>query len=132
MFKVRKGDCINKCIYSLVQAVRQFYKKAVEVLKKFGFIGGNVNPCLYVKKSEKGIVYVVFYVYNNLMTGDLQTINNPIIDLKENGLVLKVMEEIQDYLSCEVKFSKNKKRACLGKPHLIKNLVKFGNHVKNI
>ena len=44
---------LNKCIYGLVQAARQSYKKAVEILNKSGFVGGHVNPCLYVKRVRK-------------------------------------------------------------------------------
>ena len=39
--------------------------------------------------------------------------------LKNKGLVLKIAEGLQDYLSC-----KDKKRAWLGWPHLIKNMEK--------
>ena len=60
---------LNKCIYGLVQAVRQYYKKAAEILKKLALIDDNVNPCLYGKKSEKSIVFVVYYVDDNLMVG---------------------------------------------------------------
>ena len=61
---------LNKCIYDLVQAACQYYKKAVEILKSSGFLGGSIDPCLYVKKSAKGIVYVALYVDNNLMICD--------------------------------------------------------------
>ena len=61
------------------------------------------------------------------MLGDAEGIN------EENGLLLKVIEGLQDYLSCEVKFSMDKKRAWLGQPYLIKNLEKkFGHHIINI
>ena len=40
---------------------KQQDKETVEILKKLGFIGSNVDPCLYVMKSEKGIVYVALY-----------------------------------------------------------------------
>ena len=55
-----EDDCVllNKCFKGLVQAARQYYKKAVEILKKMGDIKGNANPCLCIKKSKKGIVYV--------------------------------------------------------------------------
>ena len=67
------------------------------------------------------------------MIKDVEVIDEAIIALNETGLVLKVMKGIQDYLSCKVKFSKDKKRAWLGQLHLIEILVKkFGNHVKNI
>ena len=36
----------NQCIYGLIQAARKYYKKAIEIFKKAGFIGGNVDPCL--------------------------------------------------------------------------------------
>ena len=57
---------------------KQYYKKAIEILKNLGFIGGNVNPCLYIKKSAKGIVYIAFYVDSYLMVGDIKAINNDI------------------------------------------------------
>ena len=42
------------------------------------------------------------------------------------------MERLQDYLSCKIKFSNNKKHAWLGQPHLIKNLEnKFGGLVND-
>ena len=45
------------------------------------------------------------------MIGDIATINDAIEALKSKGLVLKIMEGMQDYLSCKIKFSKDKKRA---------------------
>ena len=38
---------LDKCIYGLVQSARQYHKKAVAILKKIGFEGGEVDPCLY-------------------------------------------------------------------------------------
>ena len=113
---------LNKCIYSLVKAACQYYKKAVEILKSSGFVGGSIDPCLYVKKSAKGIVYVALYVGNKLMIGNSATIDDAILALKKKGLMLKIVEGLQDYLSCKIKISDDKKCAWLGQPHLIKNL----------
>ena len=123
MFNITKDDYVilNKCIFGLVQVARQYYKKAVEIMKSSGFVGGCINPCLYVKKRMKGIVYVALYVNDNLMTGDITTINDAIEVLKNKGLVLKIVEELQDYFSRKIKFSDDKKRAWLGQPHLIKD-----------
>ena len=61
------------------------------------------------------------------MVGNVEAIDDAITALKNNGLELKVMEGLQDYLSCKIKFSNDKKSAWLGQPHLIKKLVKkFG------
>ena len=49
------------------------------------------------------------------------------------GWFLKRWKGLQDYMPCNVTFSKDKMRAWLEQPNLIQNLVKkFGNHVKNI
>ena len=83
-----------------------------------------------MSKSAKGIVYVDLYVDNDLMVGDIATINDAIEALKNKGLVLKIVEELHDYLYCKTKFSNDKKCAWLGQPHLIKNVKnKFGGLV---
>ena len=58
------------------------------------------------------------------MIGGIDAINGSIGDLKEDGLVVKVMEGLQDYLSCEINSQTDKKWAWLGQHHHIKNLVK--------
>ena len=94
---------------------------------------GSIDPCLYVKKSMKDIVYIALYVDNNLMVGNIATIDDAIKALKSKGLVLKIIEGLQDYLSCKIKFFDDKKHAWLGQPHLIKNLEnKFGGLVNKI
>ena len=102
---VKKDDCIilKKCIYGLIQAARQYYKKAVEILKSSGFEGGIIDPCLYVKRSAKGILYIALYVDDNHLIGNKAPIDDAILALKNKGLVLKGVEGVQDYLSCEIK-----------------------------
>ena len=121
---VKKDDCVilNKCIYGLVQAARQCYKKAIEILKSSSFVGGSINPCLNIKKSTKVIVYVALYVDDNLMIGNIPIKNDAILALKNKWLVLKIMEGLQDHLSHKIKISNDIKHAWLGQPHLIKNL----------
>ena len=67
------------------------------------------------------------------MVGNIKAVSTIISAFKNNGLVLKVVEGLQDYLSCKIKFFEDKKGARLGKPHLINNLEKkFGKHVQDI
>ena len=90
MTNVGKDDCIilDKCILSLVQAAN--YKKTTKMLKKVGFIGGNADPCLNMKKGAKGIVYVGLYVDDNFIVGNPEAIDEVIETSQENGLVLMV------------------------------------------
>ena len=74
-----------------------------------------------MKKCAKGVVYIALYVDDNLMVGNTRVIYE---EIEANGFVIKVVEGLQDYLFCKVKFSLDKKRAWLGKPHLIKSVKK--------
>ena len=76
---------LKKCIYGHAQAAWQYSKKADEILKKLRFIRGNIDPCLYVKRSEKGKACVAFYVIDNLMIGDIKAIHEAITTLKKMG-----------------------------------------------
>ena len=63
----------------------------------------------------------------------MATIDEAMEALKNKGLVLKIMERLQDYLSCKNKISDDKKLAWLGQSHLIKNLGnKFGGLVNKV
>ena len=67
------------------------------------------------------------------MIGDVATIDDTIEALKNKGLVLKIMEGLQNYLSCKINFSDDKKCAWLGQPHLIKNLEnKLGGLINEV
>ena len=56
------------------------------------------------------------------MVGIIKAIDGTISALKNDELVLMVMEGWQDYLSCEIKLSKDKKRTWWGQLHLIKKM----------
>ena len=62
------------------------------IVKNLVFIGGNVDPCLYIKKSAKVIENVALYVDDHLMVGNIEAIDDAIAALKYNGLVFKVVE----------------------------------------
>ena len=86
-----------------------------------------------MKKSAKGIAYIALYVDDNRMRGNMATMDNAIEALKNKGLLLKIVKGRQDYLSCRIKFSKDKKRAWLGQPNLIKTMEKkFGKLMQNV
>ena len=106
IFDISKDYCfiLNKCIYDLVQAD----KKDIKVLKKLGFMRGNNNPCLYIKKSAMDRMHAALCVDDNLLEGNIKAIDDMIVAFKENWLVLKIVEWLPDYLSYGIKFSRNK------------------------
>ena len=53
---VDKEDCLmlQKAIYGLVQAARQFWKKIVDKMQGGGFQLSEADPCMLYKEDEKG------------------------------------------------------------------------------
>ena len=124
---------LQRTIYGLVQAARQYFKKFVGGLKQIGFEGGQVDPCLLMKENNGERIYIGTYVDDNACIGTQSLINETIEELQKLGFKLKVMDDFTDYLSCEIIFSKDKTKAWLGQPHLLKKLEKtFGELTKGL
>jgi Reverse transcriptase (RNA-dependent DNA polymerase) len=86
---------LNKTIYGLVQSAIEFYNKLVSALKDCGFQGSLVDPCLWIKHVNQGIVIIAIYVNDCLIIGDDPNINEVIEELK-------VENHLTDYLSCRI------------------------------
>ena len=59
---VDKEDCLilQKTIYALVQAARQFWRKIVDKMQEGGFQLSKADPCILYKEDEKGFVSSLF------------------------------------------------------------------------
>ncbi len=128
-------ECVllQKTIYGLVQAARQFYKKILTVLKEIGFVQSLADPCLMVKRDKGGIVFVGIYVDDCYFLGNPKLIDLTVKQLLDKGFSVKIEDNLNDYLSCNILFNKEKTKAWMGQPHLLKNLeAKFGDLVKGL
>jgi hypothetical protein len=133
--ELEEDECLllQKMIYGLVQSARQFFKKLLSCLKTFGFVGGAADPCLMTQKNSKGIVFIGIYVDDCYCCGHKAAMDETISQLKASGFGVKVEGNLTDYLSCNIVFDKNKTKAWLGQPPLIKNLEeKFGKLVDSL
>ena len=113
MMSIGKDDCIilGKCIHDLVKKTT---KKAVEILKKVSFIKGNVDPCLYMKKSAKQVDYVVMYVDDNLMIRSSDATDQAEHQFKSSIFVLKVLRVFM-IICCIKSYSNQETRKKVGK-----------------
>jgi hypothetical protein len=91
-------------------------------LKSIGFKGGYGDARLMTKRSNLGICYIALYVDNCYCAGHKAQIDDTIKKIIVSGFEVKVESSLADYLSCNVIFNKDKTKAWLGQPHLIKNL----------
>ena len=74
----------------------------VKILKIIGFSGGDMDPCIFYKKSNKGIRYVALCVNDNLLFEHQVAIDDTIHQLKKHDLVLKIEDDLHYYLLCEI------------------------------
>ncbi|GJS89677.1 retrotransposon protein, putative, ty1-copia subclass [Tanacetum coccineum] len=65
------GVCkLQRAIYGLKQASRQWNKRFDEEIKKFGFIQNRDEPCVYRKASGSDVVFLILYVDDILIMGN--------------------------------------------------------------
>jgi Reverse transcriptase (RNA-dependent DNA polymerase) len=115
---------LNKSIYGLVQAARQWWKKFVELLTGLGFKVSLIDPCLLYKKSEAGMVYLCLYVDDVLLIGDTKAIEEAVNGIK-NKYPIKIIGKMYEYVGCTIIPDGDKLQ--LIQPDLIKKLkVVFG------
>jgi hypothetical protein len=113
-----------KTIYGLVQSARQYATKFTNFMKSIGFLQCGCDPCLMMRRGEAGTCYVLTYVDDNLVVGDDKAIKQLLSDVERSEFNITVEHELKDYLSCEIVTDKEKKKAWIGQPHMVKKIIK--------
>ena len=95
---VDKEDCLilQKAIYGLVQAVRQFFKKIVDKMQGGGFQLSEADQCMLYKEDEKGVCIIIIYIDDMLIIGKEEAIDAAIKVLKGHFQVKDPTSE-EDY-----------------------------------
>ena len=120
---------LQKAIYGLVQAARQFRKKIVDKMQEGGFQLSKADPCMLYKEDEKRTCIIIIYIDDMLIIRKEEAINAAIKVLPSHFQV-KDPASLEDYLGVQIVQSDNDKKAWLGQPTIIKSLEKqFGEIV---
>lgn len=114
---------LNKSIYGLVQAARQWWKKFKMVIQSLGYRACEVDPCLFVKdnKQQQTKSFIVIYVDDG---GIFSTDDNIKEVLNELGKIFKVkyLGKLENFLGCKIIENDKKDTIYIHQPKLIKNL----------
>ena len=78
--RVDKEDCLilQKAIYGLVQATRQFWKKIVDKMQEGGFKLSEADPLMLYKEDEKEVCIIIIYIDDMLIIGKEEAIDDAI------------------------------------------------------
>ena len=68
---------IQRSIYGLKQASRQWYLKFDKIVTSFGFIENKLDQCVYMKVSGSKFTFIVLYVDDILLaSSDVNLLND--------------------------------------------------------
>ena len=128
---VDKEDCLilQKGIYGLVQAARQFWKKIVDKMQEGGFQLSKADPCMLYREDERGICIIIIYIDDMLIICKEEAID-AVIKVLQGHFQVKDLTSLEDYLGVQIVQSDDGKKAWLGEPTIVKSLEKqFGKRV---
>ena len=66
---------MQKVIYGLVQAARQFWKKIVKKMQEGGFQLSEADPCMLYKEDERGVCIIIIYIDDMMIIGKEEAID---------------------------------------------------------
>ena len=123
-------DCVvlEKSIYGLVQAARQFHRKLIDKMTKdMGFSKCLGDECLLFKESAEGVVIVCIYIDDTLCVGDEMAVNRFKTDIKKH---FETKEEgaMSEYVGCKVRRT-GEKSLIMYQDDLIKKMEKTFNEL---
>ena len=120
---VDKEDCLilQKAIYGLVQAARQFWKKIVDKMQEGGFKLSEADPCMLYKENEKGVCIIIIYIDDMLIIGKEEAIDDA-IKVLQGHFQVKDPTSLDDYLGVQIVQCDDGKKAWLGQPTIIMSL----------
>ena len=119
----RKISKLRKSIYGLKQTSRSWNLYFDEVVKGFGFIKNEEEPCVYKKVSGIALVFQVLYVDDILLIGN----NIPMLEIVKSSLrksfSMKDLGEATYILS--IKIYRNISKRLIGLSQDIYILIKY-------
>ena len=128
---VDKEYCLilQKAIYGLVQATRQFWKKIVDKMQEGGIQHSKADPCILYKENERGVYIIIILIDDTLIIGKVEAIDaaNKVL---QGQFQVKDPTSLEYYLGVQIDQCDDGKKAVLGQPTIIKSLEKqFGERV---
>jgi Reverse transcriptase (RNA-dependent DNA polymerase) len=114
---------LDKALYGLVQAARQFYLKFANILTKMGFTTSYADPCLFHRQTTKGFVIMVIHIDDCYVIGHRKALRDLVDELYSHGLKVKCSLSASDYLSCDICVDTEQQCAWIGQTTLLKKML---------
>jgi hypothetical protein len=93
---------LHRSIYGLKQASRSWNIRFDEVVKGFGFIKNEDEPCVYKKASGSALVFLVLYVDDILLIGNDIPMLEAVKTLLRRSFLMKDLGEVAYILGIRI------------------------------
>jgi hypothetical protein len=123
-----KDECLllERAIYGLVQAARQFWKKFTRAINNIGFEVSKADPCLLYREDNFGVCMIILYIDDMLIVGSDEAIEDAVNGIKKFFNITEAVD-LHDYLGINIVRSDDERKIWMGQPTIIKSLEdKFG------
>lgn len=100
---------LNKSIYGLKQASKQWNKKFDIVMSKFSFQENKMDECVYLKISGSKVIFLVLYVDDILIASSDLTLLQTTKDMLAASFDMKDLGEAKFVLGIEIIRDRNKR-----------------------
>ena len=116
---IKKSRCLklNKTIYGLVQSARQWWVRLVNDLRERNFVLCQTDPCVMFTIHNKEMVMLCIYVDDCLLIGNREGIET-VTTLFKSLYSVKCVNDLHDYLGCDINFDYKNGRATIDQPSL--------------
>ena len=114
---------LNKAIYGLVQAARQWWKKFKQAMKKIGFEVSPVDPCLFIRKEKDSEIPSMLFIYidDGGIVASKEVIEETIEALGKE-FKIKILGPMHEMIGCTLTISEDGKTLWITQPKLIKHM----------
>ena len=118
---------LNKAIYGLKQAASAWYKPIHNVFVKNGFKRCGTYQCVYVKRSQKNLVYVGLCVDDMIIGAKTSKEINQVKEVLNKAFKIKELGKAEFNLGMEINHDRSSRILMIKKTRCIDDVVKkFG------
>src|SRR3954462_11681239 len=118
---------LQKSIYGLKQASRSWNIRFKEVVKSFGFIENEKEPCVFKMFSGSSIVFIILYVDGILLIGNDIPMLEAVKDSLKNSFAMKDLGEAAYILGIKIYRDRSKRLIGLRQSMYIDKVLKIFN-----
>uniref|UniRef100_A0A6N2KNP9 Integrase catalytic domain-containing protein n=1 Tax=Salix viminalis TaxID=40686 RepID=A0A6N2KNP9_SALVM len=93
---------LQRALYGLKQAPRAWFQRFSQFLLRLGFIASRADSSLFVHHSSHGVVYLLLYVDDMVITGNNTSMLHSLIDRLASEFSMKDLGDLHYFLGIEV------------------------------